>query len=151
MKTSTALFWGTLAGIIISFTAVFLIAYFAPLPNEVPEDFIHVPIPERCSGLHDIVNASYCLVADSSTWFKFAVRDDFDRTFEDLKENGGDCYDYSLFYAKQLRELGFNASIVTFNFRPEELHAFTLVHTEHEYCILDQTAEPFCMGLGETP
>ena len=91
---------------------------------------------------------SECLRQKVVSIFNYTIREDYPKTYEDLLANGGDCYDYSLFYISMFENAGYNATRISL---PH--HSFAIAYKEEEdytktYCVLDQTALVGCMNLG---
>lgn len=107
---------------------------------------VAVEVP-GCKNL-DLIMTSECLHKEISKIFSYSLRDDVERTIEDLKEFGGDCYDWNLLYKKWLEQLGFRAEMVWFELNEETSHVVTIGYTHNAYCILDQTVAPSCVILG---
>ena len=91
-----------------------------------------------CNNL-SLEDSAYCLRDYVSTFYNYTVRDDTDKTLEDIKMNGGDCYDYSLLYEKLAKSLGFYADTKPI-YTETEGHRFAIMWNEDltEYCILEQ-------------
>jgi len=106
--------------------------------------FYGVDIGFGCSDmkLNDTV---YCLRNWVKTFYNYTLRDENNYTgsqgtLEDIKQNGGDCYDYSNIYNSSLAELGFNTKIE--KIYPDDSkqgHAFVIAWNKNltEYCNLD--------------
>lgn len=109
---------------------------------------IQIAAPEQCKNL-DLIMTSECLEKDVETYFNYTIRDDEERTLQDIKDNGGDCFDYNNLYVKWLKELGFNAELIQLDLNNETSHVLALGYTHNSYCILDQTVHPSCVILGE--
>lgn len=88
----------------------------------------------NCSNL-SVKETSYCLVNYVSTFYNYTLRKDTDKTLEDIKLNGGDCYDYSNLYKKLAEELGYHAKVYSF-FNESIGHSFTIIYDENmtAYC-----------------
>ena len=134
--------------------AVFGALFFIPGPEQESQEeppassqTIMISAP-GCEHL-DLVMTADCLHKEIVQIFDFRIRDDVERTLEDIKANGGDCYDYNLLYEKWMKDLGFNAEMFQYVRNNETSHVFTIAYDENYYCILDQTVEPHCVILGE--
>ena len=97
---------------------------------------------QDCSnlGLEDSAN---CLVDYVSTFYRYNVSDDTNKTLEELQKYGGDCYDYNKLYEKIGKELGFES----YSFRIENTdmaHRFAVIMNDDGYCLLDQINKPMC-------
>lgn len=62
----------------------------------------------ECQNL-SLDDTAYCLRDYVRTFYRYEVRNDNEKPLEDLMENGGDCYDWSMLYIKLFKELGFKA------------------------------------------
>jgi hypothetical protein len=67
-------------------------------------------------------------------------------SFEDVKLNGGDCFDWNNIYCKLAIELNFNGTLTYL--ATENGHKYATIYTKKEYCTIDQTFEPSCYHLG---
>lgn len=144
-----------LIGFFLGITFFFALGYFLTAPEQTDQIAnatltaeISVPVPSNCTGL-DLIMTSECLEKEIEPYFNYTIRDDLDRTLEDIKQFGGDCFDYNLLYKKWLTTLGFNAEMIQFDLNNETSHVITLAYTHNAYCILDQTVHPSCVILGE--
>lgn len=84
-----------------------------------------------------------CLREYISTFYNYTIRSDEIRTIEDIKENGGDCYDYNKLYERLGKELGFD----TFSFRikmGDDFHRIAIITDENGYCLMDQRHKADC-------
>jgi hypothetical protein len=82
-----------------------------------------------------------CMVKYVKTFFNYTIRTDIPRTFEDIKENGGDCYDYTMLYVNMAKEKGLLAKKVDL-FPTEENssgHAYATIWDKNLtfYCDVD--------------
>lgn len=148
-------------GMITALLGTFLLLFIIGTQIELPADSqvgivanatlnaeIAVEVPPQCVGL-DLILTSECLQKQISTYFNYTIRDDVDRSLEDIKQFGGDCYDWNLLYKKWLHQLGFNAEMIVFPMDEINDHVITLAYTHNAYCILDQNVHPSCVVLGE--
>ena len=100
----------------------------------------------QCSNL-SLEDTSECLRKYISTFYNYTIRDDEIRTIEDIKINGGDCYDYNKLYERLGKELGFG----TFSFRigmGDKFHRIAIISDETGYCLLDQLNKINCFNAG---
>lgn len=121
---------------------------YSQIANATLTAEISVPVPSNCTGL-DLILTSECLEKEIEPYFNYTIRDDLDRSLDDIKQSGGDCFDYNLLYKKWIKQLGFNAELIQFDLNNETSHVITLAYTHNAYCILDQTVHPSCVVLGE--
>jgi hypothetical protein len=140
--------------IILIFAGFGFVAYYSvPAQTDIAANAtlnaqIQIPAPEQCKNL-DLIMTSECLEKDVEGYFNYTIRDDEERTLQDIKLNGGDCFDYNNLYVKWLKDLGFNAELIQFDLNNETSHVLALGYTHNSYCILDQTVHPSCVILGE--
>ena len=97
--------------------------------------------------MHDCYNLSLrnttiCLNDYIISIYNYTVRKDTIKTLEDIKNNGGDCFDYSNLYKQLAIERGYNST--TIDIYSKRLnnslgHTFAIIYNENlSYCILDQ-------------
>lgn len=139
-------------GFLAALAVLAIVGYYSPdqtdqVANSSVMAEISIPIPEQCQNL-DLILSSECLHKEISKYFNYTVRDDLDRSLEDIKQFGGDCFDYNLLYKKWMKALGFKAEMIQFNLNNETSHIVTLAYDHNAYCILDQTVHPSCVVLG---
>lgn len=94
-------------------------------------------IIERCKDkeLSDTVS---CLVANVRTFYKYNITpDSVTLSFDELKEKGGDCRDYSLLYEELGNRLGLKSHIILLDYKKGEDHQIIILEDEKEYCVLD--------------
>lgn len=103
-------------------------------------------IPLACNNL-SLIKTSDCMVRYVAPFFNYTIRTDVPRTLEDIKTNGGDCYDYSLLYVDMARELGFIAKQIKIEIIKENGHAVAMVSDKTGYCVIDQIQRPYCVAL----
>ena len=100
----------------------------------------------QCNDL-DLESTSECLRNYVSSFYNYTSRSDEIRSIEDIKENGGDCYDYNKLYEKLGKELGFD----TFSFRikvGEMYHRIAIISDDTGYCLMDQLHDSKCFRSG---
>lgn len=86
-----------------------------------------------------LINTSLCLNRWVNTFYKYTETEDSIRlTFDDLKEKGGDCKDWSELYLVKGKELGFKAKYEYLRVTNETAHRYTILWDETGYCTLDQ-------------
>jgi hypothetical protein len=96
-----------------------------------------------CANL-SLNETSYCLRDYVNTFYNYQSREDTKKTIEDIKQNGGDCYDYNRLYEDMAKELGFNA----YSFRIEsenKAHRIAVIMDDSGYCKLDMIENPDCV------
>lgn len=92
---------------------------------------------QECANktLHDTTD---CLINYVRPFYNYTVRTDVVRPLEDIKANGGDCYDYSVLYNKMALSLGFHSKVVDMKTNATAGHAITIISNEEGYCVIDQ-------------
>ena len=113
--------------------------------NEVSQEEIIIDDYIQCSNL-SLENTSECLKDYISTFYNYTIRNDKIRTIEDIKLNGGDCYDYNKLYERLGSELGFD----TYSYRialGDSFHRIALISDETGYCLLDQLHKINCFKV----
>jgi len=109
-------------------------------------------IIDNCSNL-DVVNASYCLIAHIKPFFIYNVTDDdLELSFEEIKERGGDCRDWSFLSERLGKDLGFNATTVR-NDGVKGLfsaHRYAILWDDKNYCKLDLINNVRCYKIKNT-
>ena len=99
-------------------------------------------VVSNCGGL-SLEKTADCLVGYVAGFYNYTERSDKLRDIEDIKENGGDCYDYNMLYKGLFEELGFNS--FAFSIMVGDTgHRIAIVSNEGVYCLLDQLAKPKC-------
>jgi len=112
--------------------------------NEVSQE--EISDYNQCSNLN-LEQTAECLKNYISTFYNYTIRSDKERTIEDIKENGGDCYDYNKLYERLGKELGFD----TYSYRialGNSFHRVALISDETGYCLLDQLHKINCFKVG---
>jgi hypothetical protein len=109
---------------------------------------ISVEISEysQCNNL-SLEETSSCLTEYLTGFFNYTIRGDDIKTIKDIKENGGDCFDYNKLYERLGKELGFD----TFTFRikvGEDYHRIAIISDKTGYCLMDQIHKPSCFMRG---
>ena len=80
-----------------------------------------------------------CLNMNIRGIYKFNITDDSrNLTFEELKEYGGDCRDWSNVYESLAKELGYNVSSIVIRANNASKHRFAIIYNEEGYCSADQ-------------
>ena len=112
--------------------------------SEVSNNIVNV---SQCAGMN-LKNTSYCLVNYVKIFYNYTVRTDVLRTEEDIRVNGGDCFDYTHLYMEYAKSLNFNAYNETFLVTNSTAHTFAVLTDKGGYCILDQLSYPSCYVYG---
>jgi len=113
--------------------------------NEVSQEEITIKDYNQCENLN-LTETSNCLRVYISTFYNYTIRSDKERTIEDIKENGGDCYDYNKLYERLGNELGFD----TYSYKiaiGDTFHRIALISDETGYCLLDQLHKINCFKV----
>lgn len=96
----------------------------------------------------DLKNTSECLNTKLLTFFKYNISNiNKQLTLDELKEQGGVCWQYADWYISQINKSMFYTEILRFPTGNGSGHAVALMSNEEGYCILDQ-AEVNCQYLG---
>ena len=77
-----------------------------------------------------------CLRDYISPFFIFRETNE-DLSFEELKELGGDCENWSLLYQQMLMDLGYDSKLIQIDMGITK-HQLTLLYSPEGYCMLDQ-------------
>lgn len=104
---------------------------------------------EDCNGLA-LIETSMCLKELVETNYKYVERGDDIKPWEDIVQNGGDCYDYNVKYAEWGVALGYNSYSYRICPFGDSLtcHRVAIINDETGYCLLDQTNTPSCFIYG---
>ena len=111
--------------------------------NEVSQE--EISDYNQCSNLN-LEQTAECLKNYISTFYNYTIRSDKERTIEDIKENGGDCYDYNKLYERLGSGLGFD----TYGYKialGDSFHRVALISDETGYCLLDQLHKINCFEI----
>ena len=122
------------------------------MTNAFPNDMKgcwNVPSVERCNPFNENKNitfddckylsfddTAYCLRDYISPFFIFRETNE-DLSFEELKELGGDCENWSLLYQQMLMDLGYDSKLIQIDMGITK-HQLTLLYSPEGYCMLDQ-------------
>lgn len=97
----------------------------------------------QCQNL-SLKDSAICLRDWESEFYNYTIRDDTIKSLDDIKQNGGDCFDYNEnLYVNAGDTLGFNMTTSTMHIG-DSLHVITIMSNEEGYCILDQINNPSC-------
>ena len=99
------------------------------------------PATGNCSNL-TLKETAHCLRDYMETFYNYTPRSDVYRNIEDIKQNGGDCYDYAKVYEELATDLGFYASSIRVDKNSTAAHRFAVIANDEGYAILDQLTEP---------
>lgn len=141
-------------GYVVFFTVLFIILGFViGKIIENPPTFKSVPNSEQdiiddCQNL-SLSRTSRCLMNNVRTFFKYnesVYGEGFG--FDDIKESGGKCYQWSIFYQRLGDKLGFETYRIRTPAENELYHAMLLLSDGEDYCIIDQT-KYWCVDLNE--
>lgn len=96
-------------------------------------------VMEDCKGKLGIEPKLKCFNGYVNSIFNYTLTDDsLNLSLDELKENGGDCYNWAKFYCFAGEELGFNCDLITINKTNSSAHMFALIYSEEGYCVTDQ-------------
>lgn len=130
-KILLIVFFGIL---LIILNLIFVLSLTKNIPNSEEE------IYQACVNTKDVVSTSNCLEKQISTFYKYRITKD-KIGFEDLKNNGGDCEDWSNLYYDLGKRFGYYTKLTTIQFSNEEYHMVTILSEKDngkgKYCILD--------------
>lgn len=104
-------------------------------------------IIEECKNWTLLSDIALCLKNKITPVYKYVVRNETIKPFSYLVENGGDCYDWNMLYAKLAKEIGVNANTLTFPMDSKVSHLITIISDNDEYCVLDQINQPRCYKI----
>jgi len=99
-----------------------------------------VEINSNCNNL-TLEETSVCLRDWVITFYNYTIRNDTIKDLEDIKLNGGDCFDYTMLYKKYLDDLGFRTKVdpIFPDNKTEMGHSFLIAWDKElsGYCKLD--------------
>lgn len=111
------------------------------------EHYKNIQNLSECSDL-DLKETAYCQASYIKSFYNYTVREDTEKTLEDLKLNGGDCYDYNKLH-ERLANKTYNGISYAFYHSKENNtikgHRFSVIYDKTGYCILDQTNVVGCL------
>jgi len=94
--------------------------------------------PEECNNL-SLQDTAYCLNSYVNKIYKYKIRNDMENpTFEELVEEGGDCYNWAELYVDYAEQLGYHGTIAIMPTKSNTGHAIAIISEEEGYCLLDQ-------------
>lgn len=124
--------------IIISITLLIYLNYQQKF--NISKEINQIDDIDMCKN-KSLSQTSECLRDYVKTFYNYTLRNDTNKTIEDIKLNGGDCYDYSHnIYEPILKNYGFNTKhIDIYPNNNEPGHGFTIVWDKNltQYCKLD--------------
>lgn len=90
---------------------------------------------EQCNNL-PLEETVYCLKDYVNGFYKYVPRNDTFISLDDLKQNGGDCSDYSKLYKSMADQLNLKAQIINIFPDKGEGHSFTIIYDKNltGYC-----------------
>jgi len=107
----------------------------------------------NCSNLN-FKNSITCMNQYVQSIYNYTVRDEndynsTDGNLEDLKKNGGDCYDYNNLYIDLAKNLNLSATHLSI-YSGDKGHRIAVIWNKNliEYCVLDQRNIVGCAELG---
>lgn len=131
--------------LIISLVAINLTLIYQDF-REKTEPFSNMPVNHKnCENL-SIEDTAFCLKNFIKPFYNYSMRTTtHKRTFQDIKDNGGDCKDYSMLYLEFARSLGYNADYQSTSGIWDENHdillwghKWAIMWDNETYCKLDQ-------------
>jgi len=124
--------------IIFSITLLFYLNYNTKI--NISNEINQINNINMCEN-KSLIETSECLRNYIKTFYNYTIRNDTNKTLEDIKLNGGDCYDYSKIYENSLNEFGFKTKHISIypDNKDEVGHGFTIVWDKNltSYCKLD--------------
>ncbi len=125
---------------LISLTFIGTYFYFdKPMQRTLINEMNKVDNVTMCEN-KSLEKTTECLVDYVKTFYNYTIRNDTEKTIEDIKVNGGDCYDWSKnVYEPLAKQLGF--SVDTKRIEGEDVaHRFTIIWDKDlsGYCIIEQ-------------
>ena len=97
----------------------------------------------QCANL-SLHRTAQCLQDYVATFYNYTRRENMPRTLEDIKQNGGACYDYSHLYANMGSSLGFYSTVAVMDTSNVSRHAIAILSDNTGYCTIDQIAPIYC-------
>jgi hypothetical protein len=135
-------FHGLLVGINLMIIFMSIMIYTDKMHIDMPKKVMAQTIKDYnvtdCYDLNlfDTVN---CTVKYVTTFYKYNETDDnIILSFDELKNRGGDCKDWSEFYVSEMLKYNFSGEVYTFNMNKKYNHAIANIHNDMGYCIIDQ-------------
>jgi hypothetical protein len=106
--------------------------------EQIANDCSNLSLEDTAKCLRNNIEVIYNY---KTTWERNATRNT-NRTFEDIKENGGNCYDYTNLYMQLATILGFNNSFISQTEVKNVVyaHRYFIMWNETHYCEIDQTS-----------
>lgn len=135
---------------VIGIFSLIIFGYFYIDENKKIEDPIRYEgeFPLKCAN-KTLVETSYCFNEEVRAYFKYVPGEDENfKTWEKIKEKGGDCSDYSRIYEYWFNLVGYESEKIVINVNKSISHMFIVAHSDKGYCILDQNSYPKCFNYG---
>lgn len=100
--------------------------------TESEEDLV-----EKCKS-DNLEYAVRCIMDEVDKFYKYNQTDDkISLTYNQLKEQGGDCYNYARFYERVGESMDFRGDMHFIDVPNENNHVFATITSSDGYCILD--------------
>lgn len=110
----------------------------ASLENETISIESIITSPIYCNN-DSIINYSKCLRDEVATWYSYNYSNiHHNLTEEQLKEQGGVCWQYADYYSSKAASMGYYTQNVIIRSSNHSRHEFSVISNEEGYCILDQ-------------
>ena len=105
-----------------------------PKPTTDIEEVVYIQNISECENLTFFTKVE-CMRDYIKPYYKYVIRDDTLKTFNDVMANGGDCFDWSHLYKNLARKLNLNAD-VDYIYGDEFGHAFVIIWDDNMtgYC-----------------
>lgn len=107
------------------------------ISNIQQESFEEGDISLGCENL-SLFESVDCLVKNVKPFYKYNhTEGNIPLTLKEIKEFGGDCWDYIYLYSGAVEELGFGYRYLKYPMNEKEMHIFLIIYNEEGYCLVD--------------
>ena len=107
-------------------------AYFEETPKNMEE------IISSCQNLN-LKDSGKCVIDITDNFYKYNLENvGKNLNFNELKEQGGVCSNWSEYYSELGNKLGFNTRNIIIPLSNDLYHAFSVWSSDNGYCVLDQ-------------
>lgn len=91
-----------------------------------------------CDSGHLVVDAD-CMIEFVRPIFKYNdTKDKVVLNYKEIRERGGDCQNWALFYERLAELNGYDSKVVNFKINDTHSHVVTIMSGQKGYCVLDQ-------------
>ena len=92
---------------------------------------------EKCKS-DNLEYSVSCIMDEVDKFYKYSeTNDKIYLTYDQLKKQGGDCYNYARFYKRVGEAMGFSADIHFMEIPNRNKHVIATISSENGYCHLD--------------